>query len=116
MWYTAEPITALSFGHLHLARAMCRLPLSGGLALESFAIRAVQCSQGVLILCCRVSQPLQLIFYGDDVTVEQYQGGCEHPGCAKGPAIFKKYFGEWHSAAFGIAGAYPDPDPDLGSK
>ena len=51
-----------------------------------------------------VLQPLQLIFYGDDVTVEQYQGDCEHPGCAKGPAVFKKYFGEWRSAAFGITG------------
>lgn len=51
------------------------------------------------------SQPLQLIFYGDDVTVEQFQGDCEHPGCAEGPAVFQKYFGDWRSAAFGITGA-----------
>jgi hypothetical protein len=50
-------------------------------------------------------QPLQLIFYGDDIVVEQYHGDCKHPGCTNGPAVFKKYFGEWRSAAFGIAGA-----------
>ena len=50
-------------------------------------------------------QPLQLIFYGDDIVVEQFQGDCQHPGCASGPAVFKKYFGEWRSAAFGITGA-----------
>ena len=61
--------------------------------------------QGVLSWVCRLLQPLQLIFYGDDVTVEQYQGDCEHPGCAEGPAVFQKYFGEWRSAAFGITGA-----------
>ena len=60
------------------------------------------------VLCCSL-QPLQLVFYGDDVAVEQFQGDCEHPGCAAGPAVFQKYFGEWRSAAFGITGRQRAP-------
>lgn len=92
------------FRHLCSAAALAACPLSW-LVLMS-RLRQPQVSTiALLTVTCRLLQPLQLIFYGDDVTVEQYQGDCEHPGCAGGPAVFQKYFGEWRSAAFGIAGA-----------
>ena len=45
---------------------------------------------------------------GDSIT-EQWRGTiygnpCDRPGCPEGPDIFKRYFGQWRSAAFAISG------------
>ena len=64
------------------------------------------------VLFCQAGRPPTTChaprWSGDSIT-EQWRGTiygnpCDRPGCPEGPDIFKRYFGQWRSAAFAISG------------